>query len=204
MSWQQELARETAATRDQDRLRELSTHRLTAVREAVGANPASPPDVLAALVEDPHHRPQYAVANNPSAAAVRAALHASGPSVRRILAGRRDLDEATYEALWHDPDRAVQDSLVTSTDRPELVARATRSDNHHIRGAAACHDLCTDEDFERLSRDPDHRVRGWVTTCSWRLTPEMVERLRRDPSKEVRWGLAAHRSGGSWPAPGTY
>lgn len=197
MTWQRDLAREAATSTDEPRLRELASHRLARVRAAVATNPATPPDVLAVLVEDTHHLPRYAVTHNPSPAAVTAAMNASRTDVRCILAQRHDLDDDVYEALYTDPSPEVRDAVITSTDRPELVARAAGADDPRLRAVAAEHALCSDEDFERLSRDPDRWVRASAAAVPDRLTPEMVERLRRDRSEAVRWALHSHLTG-SW------
>lgn len=196
MSWQRDLAREAATTEDVERLRELSTHRLTRVRVADATHRSSPPDVLTALAEDRHHLPRYALMNNGSPEAVAAALGSSYGDVRMVLAQRHDLDDPVYEALFADPSWEVRVSLVTSTDRPDLVARAARSADHRVRAAAAQRDLCSDEDFEMLSRDPRAEVRGEVATRPDRLTPRMIGQLRTDRSADVRWTLLSHLRGG--------
>lgn len=192
MTWTQDLAHEGRTSHDEARLRELSTHRVTAVRAAVAANPAAPPDILAKLVEDRHHLPRYAVAENPSPAAIQLALSASRSDVRVILAQRHDLDDDIYEILFADPSREVRESLGTSTDRPQWVSRFARSDERALRAIAACHPLCGWEDFERLSRDPDNRVRAVVASMTGRLSEDMVQRLVRDRSTNVRWHVLTH------------
>lgn len=192
MTWTQDLAHEGRTSHDEARLRELSTHRVTAVRAAVAANPAAPPDVLAKLVEDRHHLPRYAVAENASPAAIQLALSASRSDVRVMLAQRHDLDDDIYEILFADPSREVRESLATSTDQPQWVARFARSDERTLRAIAACHHLCGEEDFELLSRDPDNRVRAVVASMTGRLSQDMVQRLVRDRSANVRWHVLTH------------
>lgn len=191
----QDLVREASTSQDEARLRELSVHRFTAVRSAVAGNPATHPDVLARLVEDRHHLPRYAVTSNPSPSTVPLALSATRSDVRVILAQRHDLDDDIYEILFNDPDREVRESLAWSTDRPDLVARFSRSDERRLRAIAACRDLCTDEDFERLSHDPDNQVRATVAGQTGRLTEDMVQALARDRSANVRWHVLTHHPG---------
>ena len=170
----------------------LSLHRFTAVRSAGAGNPATPLDVLAMLVEDHHHLPRYAVTRNPSAAAVPLALSATRPDVRVFLAQRGDLADDIDETLFNDPDREVRESLAWSTNRQALVSRFARTDERRLRAIAACRDLCPDEDFERLSRDPDNRVRAVVAGVTGRLIEDMVQVLARDRSANVRWHVLSH------------
>jgi len=72
------------------------------------------------------------------------------------------------------------------------VARFAGSEERALRAIAACHDLCPEEDFERLSRDLDNRVRAVVASMTRRLTEDMVQRLVRDRSANVRWHVLTH------------
>ncbi|MCF6378363.1 hypothetical protein L2K70_12180 [Nocardioides KLBMP 9356] len=188
----QDLVGEARTTNDEKRLRALSTHRVTAVRTAVAGNPATPVDVLEVLAEDKHHLPRYEVTSNPRPEAVAVSMAARRSDVRVILAQRHDLPAEVYEALFSDPDRQVRESLATSTDRADLVARFAQDEEVSLRALAAIHPLCSDADFERLSRDPSNRVRATVAGERRRLSEDMVQRLARDRSANVRWHVLTH------------
>ena len=191
MTWIDALVREASSSSDEARLRELRTHRLTAVRTAVAKNPHTPVDVLVVLVADRHHLPRYGVAENPAPDAVQVALQAADSSVRVILAQRTDLDEGTYEVLMSDPDAEVRCSLVWSTHRSDLIERLATDRHYNVRAAVPHRELCPDHVIETLSRDPDNRVRASVASTD-RLTDEMILRLVHDRSANVRWHLLTH------------
>ncbi|MFA6298536.1 MAG: hypothetical protein WC642_05180 [Nocardioides sp.] len=137
------LVAEAGSTVDVERLRELSQHRLTAVRTAVAKNPSTPIDVLVDLVGDRHHLPRYGVAENPGSVSVQVVLEAADSSVRAILAQRRDLDAPTYEALLADPDKDVRENLVWSTDRPDFLQRLAADPHRSVRGSVPHRDICS-------------------------------------------------------------
>ena len=61
-------------TTDPDELRAMAGSRFTAVRAAVARNAATPDDVLQVLVDDRHHLPRFAVAENLKPSALEVAL----------------------------------------------------------------------------------------------------------------------------------
>lgn len=181
-----DLAGEAATSADRDRLRVLAGHRLTAVRAAVAENPATPPDVLADLVADRNHRPRFGVAQNSGPAAVEIALAATHTDVRVVLAQRRDLPDQIYEALLEDVDPAVRESLASSTDRQDLLARLAEDPHERVRATVTRNRACTPELLEILSHDRSHQVRASAATTDV-VTEEMLQRLARDKSANVRW-----------------
>lgn len=184
---------EAEATGSHVRLRELSTHRDKAVRAAVARNPAAPPELLEGLAADKSYLVRYAVAQNPSPNAWEVAMRAEDPDVRVVLAQRHDLDEETLERLIAAPERAVRESLVESTERPDVVGRLARDTDHVVRATVATRpELLSEEDLELLAADKVARVRA-VVVQSRRLNTETVTRLAADRSGSVRYfTLEAH------------
>jgi hypothetical protein len=183
---------QAATTDSPDRLRALSDHRDKKVRVAVAFNPAAPKDLLETLVADKHHLVRYALAERADGLAWSVVLAADDPGVRAILAQRQDLDEATLEALLADPARTVRESVATSTQRPDVLARLARDTDHHVRATTATNLNIADDDLELLAADRVGQVRA-VAAQNPRLGPESVTRLAADRSGNVRYFvLEAH------------
>jgi hypothetical protein len=177
-----------ADTTDPEQLRALSTHRYAAVRQAVAENPATPRDVLEALVRDHNHRPRFGVADNQSSDAVQVALSAEDAGVRMVLCQRLDLPKAAYEQLRADPDAKVRAALATATDRLDLLLLLAEDEVPAVRAGVAMNDSCSSDLLERLSVDGISEVRAAVA-CGTRLGEAAFQRLARDRSAVVRWWL---------------
>jgi hypothetical protein len=80
----------------------------------------------------------------------------------------------------------VRDSLASSTDRQDLLARLAEDPHERVRATVPHNRACTPELLEILSHDRSYQVRASVATTDL-VTEEMLQRLARDKSANVRW-----------------
>lgn len=167
----------------------LATDRSPVVRAAVARNPATPPDLLHALVEDRNFQVLVAaVTENPSRNAITIALASPVRDARQLVAQRDDLTSADIEALLRDPAHQVREQLATWSKDPEVLARLARDAHPSVRSEAVLNQHLSKEDTEMLASDRIARVRAAVAS-SRRLDPATLTRLAADRSVNVRWNV---------------
>lgn len=167
----------------------LAADRSPVVRSAVARNPATPPDLLHALVEDRNFQVLFAaVTENPSRNAITIALASPVRDAREMVAQRDDLTSADIEALLRDPAHQVRQQLATWSKDPEVLARLARDEHPSVRAETVLNRHLSKDDTEMLASDRIARVRA-AAASSRRLDPATLTRLAADRSVNVRWNV---------------
>ncbi|WP_436524710.1 hypothetical protein [Actinoplanes sp. HUAS TT8] len=182
-----EVAAELAAfTTDRELLERLAAHRHAEVRVMVAANPATPSDLLAALLR-----------NDPPPEVCRVCEQEPVPFTHEPDCARPDCSllpgdacDGSHQSAIHslrcqavDNFATPMSSLVRLAEERSMILRWTLASRPDLPAEVA----------ERLAEDPVPGVRQYLAANPG-LPPELIRRMADDQVNEVRWQLA-HNSG---------
>jgi hypothetical protein len=178
-----------------ERLRAAAGHQQVRVRASAAADPAAPPDLLAALARDASRTVRRVVAGRPETPGEALGTLVDDPDrqTREALAGNPGAPVEVLVALVGDPHWAVRYGVLENPAGGERVRRALcASDDRHLRGRLAGEPDLSDEIVALLLADPSPEVRAALGEAT--EDADVLATLLTDPDPKVRAAATMNRN----------